>query len=75
MANDQEYNTAMSQSTPSAGKIKIPNIIDRFGRSTADRLEILREAERRAPKKLRDAIASGPVLNYEAGICWPGDEG
>ena len=56
----------------------IPNIVDHFGRTTADRLVALRDQiEPGAPKKLRDAIAEcrarGAVFNYEAGVMWLDD--
>lgn len=59
-----------SRSTP-------PNLVDQFGRSTADRLAHLRELERRAPRDVREAIEAcerrGTVINYEAGVTWMDD--
>ena len=59
-------------------KPEIPNIVDQFGRTTADRLTCLRdEIEARAPKELREAIAEcevrGAVFNYEDGVMWRDD--
>ena len=56
----------------------IPNIVDQYGRTTADRLAVLRgEIEVRAPTDVRDVIAEcracGAVFNYEAGIMWRDD--
>lgn len=53
----------------------IPNLTDRFGRSTDDRLAILRDhVEPNLPKDFRDAIEAGPVFNVEDGVVWR-DEG
>ena len=54
-----------------AQKPKIPNLIDRFGRSTDDRLAILRnQVEPNLPRDFRDAIEAGPVFNVEDGVIW-----
>ena len=54
-----------------ARKPEIPNLVDRFGRSTDDRLAILRDrVEPNLPKDFRDAIAAGPVFNVEDGVIW-----
>lgn len=52
-------------------KPETPNLIDRFGRSTDDRLAILRDqVEPNLPKDFRDAIEAGPVFNVEDGVIW-----
>ena len=56
----------------------VPNIVDQFGRTTADGLPVLQdEIEPRAPKDVRDAIEQsrtrGAVFNCEAGIMWRDD--
>jgi hypothetical protein len=66
---DQEKRQPRRASRPR--KPGIPNLIDRLGRSTDDRLAILRDqVEPNLPKDFRDAIKAGPVFNVEDGVIW-----